>query len=462
MKNSVFSPEWLTDKFIWLMLGVFPLWCVGGYANITQSKFLFFACATAVWAVFLIIACLVRKRKRIHFGQGAYAVAGLLAVSILSWLLSSYRSECFLNAGRYDGLLSLILYAVIFLGVSAFGQWKAAYVWIFNGSLFLSAIISLSQLLGNNPLHLFPQGWNYFDGGIRFPSTFLGTIGNVDLYCIPLGMCVPLTLVWLLQNGLKKRNILLAFFCCINLFIGLECGVSAFRLGLLAAGLFLCIYALRRKSFRKRFVILLVACLLTVAASRCIQFTKDGPVISFQSAQEDTSPATTGNQSTIQELEEMLHGNWDDQFGSGRIGIWKTCLKACKYHLLLGTGPGTVEKRIQIHYSRYVPETGETLRTYVDNAHNEYLEYLMDEGLLGLLCYLALLFMTIAAYFRRKPVTAAGLFFGLLEYWVESFFGLGLCLVQPCVWLLWGLFWSEVKSKTANEKLPLNVPVKEF
>lgn len=254
---------------------------------------------------------------------------------------------------------------------------------------------------------------------------------------------------------------LLAFFCFVNIFIGIKCCVSAFRLGLVAVSLLLCIYALRRRGCWKRFVILLVLCLTAVAASRGIQFTKDGPVIDFHYQMEDSSPSTGGSQSSFQEFKEILRGNWNDQFGSGRIGIWKTCLKSCKYHLLLGTGPGTVEKRIQIRYSRYVPETGETLRTYVDNAHNEYIEYLMDEGILGLICYLALLFLSIAAYFHRKPVAAAGLFFGLIEYWIESFFGLGLCLVQPCVWLLWGLYWSEVKAAPKSEENFAPIAAKE-
>lgn len=461
MKNKVISPEWLTDKFIWLMLGVFPLWCVGGYSSLTRSKFLFFSCTTAVWAIFLIIACLAGKRKRIHFGIGAFAVAGLMIVSVLSWLFSPYRSECLLNEGRYDGLVSLLLYAVIFLGVSAFGKWNVKYIWVFNISLFLCFILSFFQLLGKNPLLLFPRGWSYFDRGIRYSATFLGTIGNVDLYCILLGISIPLTLVWLLQNGIKKWNMLLAFFCFVNIFIGIKCCVSAFRLGLVAVSLLLCIYALRRRGCWKRFVILLVLCLTAVAASRGIQFTKDGPVIDFHYQMEDSSPSTGGSQSSFQEFKEILRGNWNDQFGSGRIGIWKTCLKSCKYHLLLGTGPGTVEKRIQIRYSRYVPETGETLRTYVDNAHNEYIEYLMDEGILGLICYLALLFLSIAAYFHRKPVAAAGLFFGLIEYWIESFFGLGLCLVQPCVWLLWGLYWSEVKAAPKSEENFAPIAAKE-
>ena len=57
MKNTILSPEWVTDKFILIMLAVFPLW-VGfdGYSNVTLSKFLFFVICTGLW---LLLALLV-------------------------------------------------------------------------------------------------------------------------------------------------------------------------------------------------------------------------------------------------------------------------------------------------------------------------------------------------------------------------------------------------------------------
>ena len=45
MKKSMTWIEWahwLTDKYIYLMLGVFPLYWGGGYMNITEPKALFF------------------------------------------------------------------------------------------------------------------------------------------------------------------------------------------------------------------------------------------------------------------------------------------------------------------------------------------------------------------------------------------------------------------------------------
>jgi O-antigen ligase len=57
---------------------------------------------------------------------------------------------------------------------------------------------------------------------------------------------------------------------------------------------------------------------------------------------------------------------------------------------LLGGGPAR-SPRLDIEFSRYVPRTGATLRSFVDNAHSVYLGALVNTGALGLLATLALL-----------------------------------------------------------------------
>ena len=42
----------LNDIYIWLMLGVFPIFVLpGGYTNITNTKYIFFATATILFAL---------------------------------------------------------------------------------------------------------------------------------------------------------------------------------------------------------------------------------------------------------------------------------------------------------------------------------------------------------------------------------------------------------------------------
>lgn len=100
-------------------------------------------------------------------------------------------------------------------------------------------------------------------------------------------------------------------------------------------------------------------------------------------------------------------------------------------------GPGTAAARLHIEFTRFVPETGRTLGTYVTNAHNEYLGYAMNLGWPGLALYLGMVGVT---FFRpRENGESAAWLWGAAAYWMQAFFALGLVVSAPLLWLAWGL-----------------------
>jgi O-antigen ligase len=446
MKNTILSPEWVTDKFILIMLAVFPLW-VGfdGYSNVTLSKFLFFVICTGLWLL-LTAAGAIAHHKAPGISKGSLAVAALLLVACLSAALSPYREDTLIGAGRYDGLVSLALYCCIFMGVSAYGRPRLIYVWALAFSSAFCCVVALLQLLGGNPLSLFPSGWDYFDHGVKYSAEFLGNIGNVDVFAAFLCAAIPIML-GAYACSKRKSTALLLIPAALALFIELQSGVSSGKLGLAAAFIIGTLVVLRKDRLKR-----LIVCAAVVAAvvllSMNTAFTESGVVFGSgaRSAASQTESASTDNGSMASELKEMLHGHFEDTYGSGRIGIWRQLLEVYPQRPILGGGPGTVSDRIEIDYSRYVSETGQTLKTRVDNAHNEYLGYLMDEGALGFAAYMALIIMTLVRWIKRRSTPLAAIGCGMAGYWAQSFFGLGLCLVLPVIWLIWGLMWSrEVK-----------------
>ena len=134
--------------------------------------------------------------------------------------------------------------------------------------------------------------------------------------------------------------------------------------------------------------------------------------------------------------------------GSSRILIWRECLRLFPERPLLGGGPDTLALRVDVHFSRFVEETGKTLRSGVDNAHNEYLGCLINTGLAGLAAYLCLLFMGARSWLKKsgKPLTCA-LGLGCLCYCVQGFFALGLPLVSPLFWLSLALLFTDIKNR---------------
>jgi O-antigen ligase len=81
----------------------------------------------------------------------------------------------------------------------------------------------------------------------------------------------------------------------------------------------------------------------------------------------------------------------------GRIGFWKAALPLVRDHSLVGTGLGTFGTA----FRRY--QTGHVYN-YVDHAHNDYLEFASDTGLLGA----ALLFLPILYLFFKMIIGFLG------------------------------------------------------
>lgn len=475
--------ESITDIYLTIMLFLFPLFPgFSGYQNITEAKYFFLIITTAAWSVSLIIFCAVRRPSLSSRFSAAHCFAAVfLFVLSLSWWLSPYRSVSFLGSGRFDGLFSDIIYLLIFFGVSLFSRPKLIHLQFFSLSISLCLILSLVQLCGLNPLRLFPGGLTFYDSGLSYSGVFLGTIGNMNIYdaiiclSIPSFLCIYITesrVTFLIPvllstpvllkaggDGLKVSLIL--FLLC--LFPIVLTSVPRIKRFLRASSYFLFVFGISiiwQPSvsspfvfhYSVTFVVVLLASLLLYCISRFswldhISLTEKQLqrffiiiclfLILFLFLFLLFSRTGTG---TISEIRNMLNGHWEDDYGSSRIRIWRECLSAVKEYPILGSGPGTVALRLDITFSRFVPETGRTLQSFVDNAHNVYLGYLVNCGILGLASYCILLFSVFFQFFRkRKNALLLSSFFAVLTCAAHEFFGLGLCLSEPLFWLMLGI-----------------------
>lgn len=414
--------RWLTDKYISLMLLVFPLWTgTEGYAAITRGKFLFFAVLSALYLALLLPCALLvgEKPRRARLPQ--WSALAFMAAACLSAALSPYGHAVILGASRYDGLLTLLLYGGIFLGVSAFGEWKKYYVYLLAVSASICSLVAIPQLLGGNPFGLYPGELTYFDANVRYTGEFLGTIGNTNLLAAFYCLCIPL-FVWhaLTHRALRDRLVLVAAALCLGVLIASR--VASGAVALAAAAVVLMPYYVNYTSHSRKKALIAAGCLaaLCLAALAAVYF-------------------YGGGSGTLHELSQLLHGHVEDSYGSSRVAIWRECLRLAGERPLVGGGPDTLALRTDMTFSRFVEETGSTMSTHVDNAHCEPLGYLVNLGALGLIPYLALCAESLRRFFRGcAPAVGAA----LACYLVQSLFGLGLCIVVPLVWIYMGLVCS--------------------
>lgn len=492
---SLYSARWWSDKYIYALLLVFPLF-VGfrGYTQTTVSKFALFAALTVAFLVFSSYA-LIKARgdelKKPHRGL-ALPMAGYVFFCLLSALCSPYGSAVLIGAGRFDGLLSTLLCAAAFFGTALLARTKAAYLYAAMTAGALCCAVGVMQLFGLNPLGLFPGGYDYYDAGIKFTGSFFGTIGNSDLVSAYLCLLLPAGAVFYITG--EKRPLWLLAVLAVLSFSLRACMVSA---GLLACAVIALLLPAVLVSDGKRLRRLLECGAVMAAAlclAMCFRGEKTGEAVRlwlsfsgkaaamlilaafctiarlvFSKSEFKSStlriffaclsgtaalsalaviyffPPESG---TLWELSEVLRGNIDGSFGSSRILIWQEILEILPGRLLLGGGPGTLALSIDIDFSRYVPQTGETLEVFIDNAHNEYLGMLANTGLLSLLCYLAAQLASLVLALRCGSRAALCLIAGLSCYWIQDFFGLGLVLVSPLMWLCWGLLAAELSTQT--------------
>ncbi|NCB50823.1 MAG: O-antigen ligase domain-containing protein [Clostridia bacterium] len=421
--NMESKSEWLTDKYILLMLAVFPLWTgLSGYSALTVSKFSFFAVVTGLWFMGLIVCFIWEKQLfRITRTPQWGAVAFILA-ACASALFSPYGGSVIIGASRYDGLITLVLYGGIFLGVSVYGRPRKTYVYALALSTMICCLIALSQLRGNNPLGLFPGDFDYYDSGYRYSGAFLGTIGNTDVLAALFCLTVPLfTGTAVISRDRYDAALLIPAALCLYVLIRSDVSSGILAIGVCA--LFSLPYLISvRFANRKLTLAALALSAATVATGLIVVWN------------------WRGTEGTVYEFSQIIHGNVSDSFGSSRILIWREALDIFRDRPFFGGGPDTLTLRTDLGFSRYVAETGITLKNHIDNAHNEYLNYLVNIGILGFLPYLLLIGCSVSVWLRHRysPIVPA-LGCALICYWVQSFFGLGLCIIVPLVWIFMGL-----------------------
>ena len=413
-----------TDLFVMLTFGFFPL-VLGlgeyGYNNIMSTKALVWLLLTATWSVYLGSVFLWGKVRglpfpvRFHWIQ--WVAVAFLAVNVVSAILSGHAKESFLriSSSNTNSVIIIGSYVAAFLGVSLFGIMRRKYIWALAISMSISGIISLLQIAGLNPLSLFPTGLSYYDKGGAYDGVFLGTMGNIDHLSAILCLAIPALVIYALRSQIAWDKLLL-IPAAVSLYVLLSSDVDAGKVGLMG-----CIVVVLPVVFRGRNA-------AKIAGVCCFAAIALGLVVLY---------FWPGKDGFLWEASQVLHGKIEPSFGNDRVEIWIEAWKHIPEHLLIGNGPAsgswllTTIQKVNEHYGRVA---------YVTNAHNVYIGYLLETGMLGLGSYFAILGSTYVSWIRQRmndELVALGA--GIVCYLIQDFFCLGMVAVAPLLWVGLGL-----------------------
>lgn len=139
---------------------------------------------------------------------------------------------------------------------------------------------------------------------------------------------------------------------------------------------------------------------------------------------------------SIQELARILDGEVDDWFLSGRIFIWRRAVTLVPERPILGYGPDCFAAAFKPFYQESVDQ----MNVWFDKAHSEYIQTVVDEGILGLAALLAFYFLLFWGV-RKKLGQAMPLALAvtMLCFLVQAIFNFSTPVTHSIVWAMWGV-----------------------
>lgn len=511
-KNKINILEKITDIYIVIIIIVFPLIVNKyGFFRIFECKYNAFLAISITYLVSTILAYLfmrivkkedVLKDKKITLVQ----IGGLvfLGANIISCIFSPFKNTDFflIGIGRAEGIITISLYTLTFLAITAFGEFKKRQILYFSISSILLNLIAILQFVGFNPFNMYQEGIGTHN------VSFMTTIGNVDfisaLYCILVAISA---FAYIYMDNNKYNSIIHLLSVAMGSFIlniiDVNSGKVAF-LGLIVLAFpFIITNSKRLKKSVTVVNMVMIANCINVIMNTQYHYDLGRIVLHFQfnyivflfivviailallaRVLKNVNYDISDNKKVIRgiyllylvgaiviiaffyfvdlrigmlsEIHEILHGNLKDEYGTYRVFLWRRTLKIIPEAPLIGTGPDTFVIRFMSKYTEDIAALGEL--SINDTAANAYLTMIVNIGILGFGAYLFMLFASFkeALHFKAKNLInenkeAMVLLSGITCYLIQDFFNLWVVVITPVYFVTLGVLYLSTKESKKVE-----------
>ena len=429
--NHLSLPQKLTEVYLSALFFLLPLYVHNAYFDITEAKVGCFALLSVIYV--LSMAGSELKYPGLEETKPAYlSFLIYIALTILSSLLFMGKPALLAPSNRYQGIVMLGLYALVFLYCSRHGSFGP---WTQNAALLSLTLVSLYAVLqsfGFDPLGL----WACIRTADK--ARYLSTIGNVNFLGAYFSLLLPLCGGLYCQG--RKRWLLPVFALSCR---GLLCGSDSAVLGAAAGLLFLYALTAGDEGEHRAFGLLLTFMGLSVFVYGLLlrffgflSLSAFGKVVAspFVSLPLSAVGLLLWKKGRGIKWPWLLPGIlcalcaavlllcnlcpalvpaslrdvlvFSSHWGSDRGAIWLHCLELYRsfspLQKLIGGGSGCLAAYDTAN--RLFPDA------VVDCAHNEYLQMLLTSGALGLAAYLFTLVSALREGAKKRPAVAAAVF----------------------------------------------------
>lgn len=482
------TADLLTSAYLCVVFFGLPLVFSNFYFNITETKQAFFLIASGIYLLFLLFARILfppqdARLHRVRIHPAALALITLFAVSVAGALMSRYSGEAFLGENnRYQGLLSLFAYAAVALALS---NRALDLRWPERAFVLGAALVSLLGLL--NHFGVDPFGF-YAHLRESDQGRFLSTIGNADFYGAYLVLAFAVTLGFFLRANTAYTRVLSGLALAIASFGALVAGSDCAALGLIACALvfplllFSDLPAMRALAlggvlfFMCAFVFGLLSGMLpsrTFLSSFSVSVRR--PAVSLPLAAFFLLVWALLRNTGAARLPRLQRTYIIALAALAALGaiallllntLWKDLpIGSIARYARFNAGWGTDRGRIWAFVSRFYASLPPLQKLFgassgtlfhadaarplfadasLDTAHNEYLQYLVTNGALGLACYLAALVFAIRSGIQKHALSPAfrGFTVAAIAYAAQAAVNIAQPMTTPVFIVLLGVLIS--------------------
>ena len=497
--------------YIISMLWIFPLYYQDKYYNMGEAKFQFFkhmsiiffsiAFVGLAYHIFITRGSIPWKNLWKHLSIIDYFVIAYAILVWISFFLTPYKKDAVWGyEGWYMGLISQMIFVMIYFFVSRFLEWK---MFILHGSSIVSGIVFLIAIL--HRFQIDPLGM-YDNLSMTNKILFLSTLGQATWYSSYLVIILPLGLFayW----SAKRIEVRIAYV--VYLFLGFASLVtqnsdSAFiALGLMTLTLFLVslktaekmerfleiamimlgafkIIGLLEKIYPEKVVpleplsiaasqgmVIWILLLLVLCAYLLLKFPDEKKrfrvignrmlpkilvvltLLSVPVTLVMVYLTTTQQLPTIlQPLSSIGYLHFNNDWGNGRGFTWKYAaamfMEYSPLRKLFGCGPDCFAAySYELHSAELTAKWGDSILT---NAHNEWFTSLLFFGIAGAVAYIGIFVSTIIVAIKsinKEPFLIA-VIMSVLAYMGHNFFCYQQVVCTPIIFILMGFGRSLLK-----------------
>lgn len=475
------------------------------YFDILTVKYYFYWICTVSMIILSLIYLVVMDREAVlaflkNFSAKSvmkkmtapdYAVLVFLLAAIVSTLSSDYLYESFWgNEGRFTGLFLLSLYVISYFLVSRFWIYESYYV---DALLIVGMFVCIFGITDYFQMDIFHFKAPMLD---EQKAIFTSTIGNINTYTAYVGIIAAISTV-LFATIEDKKKVFLYYFCMVISFFAIIMGVSDNAyISLAALFSFLPLYLFSNKKGIRKYLLILATFFSVIQVISWINFFFKDTVLGIDSVFNMIADShvllylVIGLWSMIILLNIIDHirkPRYQKKYGNLFRYIWLALIFAVVLFLIYavydcsilgntecygkigsyfvfnddwGTHRGYIWRNAIEEFSGfslwkkligYGPETfgillinktaGNPYNQIFDSAHNEYLQFLLTTGIVGLISYVIFILTCIKKCFsngKKNPFIIA-VAFGIICYSAQAFVNLSLPIVTPVFWLLLGM-----------------------